>query len=130
MDWYSRDVLAWELSNSLDGECCLTTLEHALPLGTPEIGNTEQGAQCTAPACTGRLQAEGMRVRMDGRGRACDPICVERLWRPVTYADLDINDDARVAALLVGLTRDWHFYHHERLHQRLGSHPPVSVHVA
>jgi putative transposase len=130
LDWYSRYVLAWELSNTLDGEFCLTTLEHALQLGKPEIFNTDQGAQFTAQAFTGRLQAEGIRVSMDGRGRAFDNIFVERLWRTVKYEDLYINDYASVAELLVGLTRYWYFYNHERLHQSLGYHPPVSVHFA
>jgi putative transposase len=130
VDWDRRDVLAWELSHTLDGECCLTTLEHALQLGKPEICNTDQGAQFTAQACTGRLQAEGIRVRRDGRGRACDTIFVERRWRTVTYEDLSSNDDASVAELRVGLTRSWHFDNHARLHQSLGYHPPVSVHCA
>jgi putative transposase len=130
LDWYSRDVLAGEWSNTRDGECCLTTLEPALQLGKPEICHTDQGAPFPAEAFTGRLQAAGSRVRMEGRGRALDHIVVERRWRTVTYEDLDRNDDASVAEVLVGLTRDWHCDHHERRYQRLGYHPPVRVHFA
>jgi putative transposase len=118
----------YKVSNTLDGAFCLTTLEHARQFGKPEIFNTDQGAQFTAQAFTSRLQAEGIRVSMDRRGRAFDNIFVERLWRTVKYEDLYINDYASVAELLVGLARYGQFYNHERLHQSLGYHPPVSVH--
>jgi putative transposase len=130
LDWYRRDGLAGEWSKTRDGECCLTTLEPALPLGKPEICHTDQGAPCTAEAVTGRLQAAGSRGRMEGRGRAFDHIVVARRWRTVTDEDLDRHDDASVAEWLVGLRRDWHGDQHERRHQRLGYHPPVRVHLA
>lgn len=128
LDWYSRYVLAWELSNTLDGAFCWTALERALQHGRPEIFNTDQGVQFTAQAFTGRLQAAGIRISMDGRGRAFDNIFSERLWRTVKYEDIYLHDYAGVAELLVGLTRYWHFYNHERLHQSLGYRPPARVH--
>jgi putative transposase len=129
LDWYSRYVLAWELSNTLEGAFCLVALERALQIGKPEIFNSDQGVQFTAQAFTTRLQAEGIRISMDGRGRAFDNIFVERLWRTVKYEDLYLNDYATVAELLVGLTRYWQFYNHERLHQSLGYRPPAAVYL-
>ena len=81
MDWYSRYVLAWQLSNTLDGLFCLDALDLALAQGQPDIFNTDQGAQFTALAFTSRLEATGIRISMDGRGRALDNVFVERLWR-------------------------------------------------
>lgn len=130
LDWYSRYVLAWELSNTLEGEFCLTALDRALQQGKPEIFNSDQGVQFTAQAFTGRLQAEGIRISMDGRGRVFDNIFIERLWRTVKYEDIYLNDYATVAELLVGLARYWHFYNHERLHQSLGYLPPATVYHA
>jgi putative transposase len=105
LDWYRRYVLAWEVSHTRDGACGVPPLEHARHLGKPELVHTDQGAQFTAQACTGPMQAEGIRGRMDGRGRPVAPMVVERRWRPVTYEDLSLNDDASVAEWLVGLTR-------------------------
>jgi putative transposase len=85
LDWYSRYVLSWELSNTLDGAFCLSALEHALAQAQPEIFNTDQGAQFTSSAFTGRLAAAGIRISWDGRGRALDNVFVERLWRSVKY---------------------------------------------
>lgn len=130
LDWFSRYVLSWEVSNTLDGEFCLVALERALQLGTPEIFNSDQGVQFTAHAFTERLQAAGIRVSMDGRGRAFDNIFIERLWRTVKYEDLYLHNYETVAALLVGLTRYWHIYNHERLHQSLGYRPPAEVYLA
>jgi len=129
LDWYSRYVLAWEMSNTLEGAFCLVALERALQIGKPEIFNSDQGVQFTAQAFTTRLQAEGIRISMDGRGRAFDNIFVERLWRTVKYEDLYLNDYATVAELLVGLTRYWQFYNHERLTQSLGYRPPAAVYL-
>src|SRR5262249_7089537 len=88
IDWYSRYVIAWRLSNTLDGSFCLEMLEEALRRGRPEIFNTDQGAQFTAQAFTGRLEAAGVQVSMDGRGRCLDNVFVERLWRTVKYEDI------------------------------------------
>jgi putative transposase len=88
IDWYSRYVIAWQLSNTLDRSFCLDTLNVALAQGQPEIFNTDQGSQFTAQAFTGRLLAAGIRISMDGRGRALDTIFAERLWRSVKYEDI------------------------------------------
>jgi len=92
IDWYSRYVLAWQLSNTLDGTFCLEALEHALTKGRPDIFNTDQGAQFTAHAFTSRLEADEIRISMDGRGRALDNIFIERLWRSVKYECVYLND--------------------------------------
>ncbi len=96
MDWYSRYVLSWRLSNTLDGTFCLAALNEALQLGKPEIFNTDQGVQFTAHAFTVTLEDVGIRVSMDGRGRAFDNIFIERLWRSVKYEDIYIKDYATV----------------------------------
>jgi putative transposase len=88
MDWYSRYVIAWRLSNTLDGSFCLDMLEEGLGKGHPEVFNTDQGVQFTAEAWTGRLQSAGVAVSMDGRGRCLDNVFVERLWRSVKYEDI------------------------------------------
>jgi len=130
IDWWSRYVLAWEVSNTLDGHFCLAALERALARGTPEIFNTDQGAQFTSRAFTGRLEDAGIRVSMDGRGRALDNIFVERLWRTVKYEDVYLKDYASMAEAVAGLRTYFHFYNEERLHQSLGYHPPVAVWTA
>ena len=91
IDWFSRYVMAWRLSNTLDGSFCLEMLEEALRRGRPEVFNTDQGVQFTAEAFTGRLEAAGVAVSMDGRGRALDNVFVERLWRTVKYEDIYIR---------------------------------------
>src|SRR5947208_9363753 len=88
IDWFSRYVLAWRLSNTLDGSFCLEMLEEALSRGKPEVFNTDQGVQFTAAARTGRLESAGVAVSMDGRGRCLDNVFVERLWRTVKYEDI------------------------------------------
>ena len=90
IDWYSRYVIAWRLSNTLDGSFCTEMLEEALGSGKPEVFNTDQGVQFTASGFTGRLEAAGVAVSMDGRGRALDNVFVERLWRSVKYEDVYI----------------------------------------
>jgi putative transposase len=125
IDWYSRYVLAWRLSNTLDGAFCLEMLEEALRGGKPEVFNTDQGVQFTAEAFTGRLLAAGVAVSMDGRGRALDNVFVERLWRTVKYEDIYIRGYERVAELLEGLARYFAFYNQERLHQSLGYETPA-----
>jgi len=127
IDWYSRYVIAWQLSNTLDGSFCLDTLNVALAQGQPEIFNTDQGSQFTAQAFTGRLLAAGIRVSMDGRGRALDNIFVERLWRSVKYEDIYLKDYATVPALDGGLQDYFDFYNYERPHQSLGYRVPGEV---
>ena len=94
MDWYSRYVLSWRLSNTLDGQFCLEALEEALSRGTPEVFNTDQGVQYTAKAFTGRLELAGVAISMDGRGRWMDNVFVERLWRTVKYEYIYLHDHA------------------------------------
>jgi putative transposase len=128
IDWYSRFVLAWQLSNTLDGAFCLEALHQALHYGQPEIFNTDQGAQFTANAFTEALTANNIRISMDGRGRAFDNIFVERLWRTVKYEDIYIRDYAGLPALTNGLKAYFHFYNYERYHQSLDYATPAIVH--
>ena len=128
MDWFSRYVLAWQLSNTLDGAFCLEALEQALQLGKPDIFNTDQGVQFTARSFTGRLEAVEIRISMDGRGRALDNIFVERLWRTVKYEDIYLKEYATVPALGAGLHSYFTFYNTERPHQSLGYRTPAEVH--
>jgi putative transposase len=127
LDWYSRYVIGWRLSNTLDGSFCLEMLEDALRLGKPEVFNTDQGAQFTAEAFTGRLEAAGVAVSMDGRGRALDNVFVERLWRTVKYENIYIQGYESVPELQRGLKRYFGFYNEERLHQSLEYRSPGAV---
>jgi putative transposase len=127
IDWYSRYVIAWRLSNTLDGAFCLEMLEEALRSGTPEVFNTDQGVQFTADAFTGCLESAGVAVSMDGRGRALDNVFVERLWRSVKYEDIYIRGYEAVPELHRGLGRYFGFYNDERLHQSLGYRTPATV---
>lgn len=127
IDWYSRYVLAWQLSNTLDGRFCLDTLQQALQRGTPTIFNTDQGVQFTATAFTGCLKKAEIRISMDGRGRALDNIFIERLWRSVKYEDLYIKEYSTVSSLAAGLDRYFTFYNQERLHQSLDYLTPAEV---
>lgn len=130
IDWYSRYVLAWQLSNTLDGYFCRVALCQALLQGRPEIFNTDQGAQFTAQAFTDTVQAAGAQVSMDGRGRALDNIFIERLWRTVKYENIYLMDYATVPELQTGLADYFRFYDDERLHQSLGYRTPAEVHFA
>jgi putative transposase len=127
IDWYSRYVLSWQLSNSLEGSFCIEALEAALSLGRPEIFNTDQGVQYTASAFTSRLQQAEVLISMDGRGRALDNVFVERLWRSVKYECLYLHGYATVPELAAGLSEYFEFYRHERPHQALGYATPAEV---
>jgi len=127
IDWFSRYVVAWRLSNTLDGSFCLEMLEAALRGGRPEVFNTDQGVQFTAAAFTGRLEEAGVAVSMDGRGRALDNVFVERLWRSVKYEDIYIRGYETVPELHRGLSRYFGFYNGERLHQSLDYRTPAEV---
>lgn len=128
IDWYSRKVLAWRLSNTLDSSFCVECLEQALQLyGTPEIFNTDQGCQFTSEAFTSVLTAQGISISMDGRGRALDNIFVERLWRSVKYEDIYLKSYVSVPELTLGLTEYFRFYNTERMHQSLGNSTPINV---
>jgi len=127
IDWYSRYVLAWRLSNTLDGSFSLEMLEEALNRGKPEVFNTDQGSQFTAEAWTSRLQAAGVAVSMDGRGRCLDNVFVERLWRTVKYENVYLRGYATVPQLHEGLEGYFPFYNTERLHQSLDYQTPAVV---
>ena len=130
VDWYSRYVLSWRVSNTLDTAFCLDALEEALSKdGKPEIFNTDQGSQFTSQAWTERLKAEGIRISMDGRGRFLDNIFVERLWRSVKYEHLYITRHQNVSQLKAGLTDYFIRYNHVRLHQALGYQTPATVYA-
>lgn len=130
LDWHSRYVLAWEVSNTLDTGFCLATLERALQRGTPEIFNSDQGVQFTSAAFTARLSTAGSRISWDGRGRARDNIFVERLWRTLKYEEVYLHDYQTVPEAVSSLTRYFRFYNEERLHQALGYQPPAQVFAA
>lgn len=127
LDWYSRYVLSWELSATLDGAFCLTALEQALARGVPEVFNTDQGAQFTSAAFTGRLAQAGIAISMDGRGRALDNAFIERLWRSVKYEEIYLKEHASVESLAAGLEAYFWFYCHERPHQSLGNRTPAAM---
>ena len=130
MDWFSRFVLAWQLSNTLDGAFCLAALRRALRDGQPDIFNTDQGVQFTAHPFTDELEAASIRVSMDGRGRFVDNIFVERLWRTVKYEDIYLKGYETVPALAAGLDDYFQLYNYERPHQSLGYRTPADVHFA
>jgi len=130
LDWYSRYVLAWTLSNTVDQLFCLEALEAALEHGRPVIFNTDQGAQFTSREWLKRLQDQEILVSMDGRGRALDNVFVERLWRTVKYEDVYLRDYHSVAELEAGLEHYFQFYNEERPHSALDEQTPAEVHWA
>jgi putative transposase len=130
IDWFSRYVLAWQLSNTLDGLFCRVALRQALEQGLPTIFNSDQGAQFTAEEFTSILEAASIQVSMDSRGRALDNVFVERLWRTVKYEHIYLMDYAYVPDLEAGLHSYFQFYNHERPHQSLGYRTPAEVHYA
>jgi putative transposase len=127
MDWYSRYVLTWRLSNRLEGEFCLEALDAALKGGKPEIFNSDQGSQFTSDAFVSRLLNRAVAVSMDGRGRALDNVFIERLWRSLKYEDIYLKEYVTVDELNEGLTRYFEFYNHERFHQALDYQTPYQV---
>jgi putative transposase len=128
MDWYSRYVLSFEISVTMDEDFCVSALERALRRhGTPDIFNTDQGSQYTGAAFTGVLQKHGVKISMDGKGRATDNIMVERLWRTVKYEDIYLKDYETVEDLITGLRAYFDYYNHSRSHQSLGDRTPAEV---
>ena len=127
MDWHSRHVLAWKLSNTMDTDFCVTALEAALGKGGPEVFNTDQGAQFTSDAFTQTLQERGIRVSMDGKGRYLDNIFVERLWRSIKYEEVYLKAYQTVAEARVGINAYLEFYNRRRPHQSLGYRTPAQV---
>ena len=128
IDWYSRRVLSWRISNSMEAVFCVDCLEDALRHhGKPEIFNSDQGSQFTSAAFTDVLKREGVVISMDGRGRAFDNIFVERLWRSVKHEDVYLKGYASMGELLLGLADYFAFYNGERPHQSLGNKTPDVV---
>jgi len=127
MDWYSRYVLSWRLSNTLDADFCVEALEEALSQGKPEIFNTDQGSQFTGEAFTGLLKQHGVRISMDGKGRYRDNIFVERLWRTVKYEEVYLKAYSAGREAKAGLDAYFRFYNAQRPHQALGYRTPAEV---
>ena len=131
MDWHSRQVLAWEISNTLDTAFCLKALRHAVALfGAPGIMNTDQGCQYTSEAWTSELKAHGVTISMDGRGRAMDNVFVERLWRTVKYEEVYRREYESIADLRSRLINYFHFYNHIRPHSSHDGKTPAEIHGA
>jgi len=128
MDWYSRRVLSWRISNSMEALFCVDCLEDALRVhGQPEVFNSDQGVQFTSEAFTGVLKREGVTISMDGRGRAYDNIFVERLWRSVKHEDVYLNGYETMGELMIGLNKYFVKYNGERPHQALSNRTPDEV---
>ncbi len=127
MDWFSRYVLSWEVSNSLDTHFCLSALERALQQNVPEIFNSDQGSQFTSEAFTDRLKAAQIRISWDGRGRFWDNIFIERLWRSVKHEEVYLKDYANAPEAIDGLGNYFRFYNTQRHHQALSYRTPEQV---
>lgn len=127
MDWYSRYVLSWRLSNTLDEDFCLQALEEALRKGKPDIFNTDQGAQFTSKAFTGLLERQGVRVSMDGKGRYTDNLFIERLWRSLKYEEVYLKAYTDGNEAIAGIGAYLEFYNSERPHQTLDYRTPAEV---
>jgi len=128
MDWYSRKVMAWRVSNTMDTDFCVEALEEALRrYGAPEIFNTDQGAQFTSGAFTDVLKAAGIRISMDGKGRWVDNVFVERLWRSLKYEEVYLKAYETVADARQGMANYFRFYNRERRHQALNRQTPNQV---
>jgi putative transposase len=127
IDWFSRYVVSWELSTSLEVDFCLTALNKALSLAIPEIVNSDQGSQFTSNEFTGILLSKGIKISMDGRGRAFDNIFTERLWRSVKYEEVYLKDYQIVQEAKEGIGNYLTLYNQERPHQSLGYKTPMKV---
>lgn len=129
MDWFSRYVLSWALSLTMELDFCLEALNHALRRGRPDIFNSDQGSQFTSEKFTGELVARHIAVSMDGRGRCMDNIFIERLWRSLKYEEVYLKDYASVAEARAGIDGYIRFYNRERLHQSLGYRTPAALYA-
>ena len=127
MDWHSRYVLAWRVSNTMDTDFCLEALAEALSQGRPEIFNTDQGSQFASDAFTGMLLEAGVRISMDGKGRYTDNIFVERLWRSIKYEEVYLKAYQNGTEARAGIGAYLEFYNRERPHQALGYRTPGEV---
>lgn len=130
MDWYSRYVLSWEVSITMEAGFCVTALDWALKKAKPEIFNSDQGAQFTSQVFTNRLSAHGIAISMDGKGRALDNVFIERLWRTVKYEEVFLKDYMDVGEAIASLRKYFRFYNRERLHQALGYRTPEAVYFS
>lgn len=130
MDWFSRFVLSWSLSLTMEVEFCVEALKRALLKGQPDIFNTDQGSQFTSEKFTGKLAERQIAISMDGRGRCMDNIFVERLWRSLKYEEVYLKDYASVAEARAGIAGYFRFYNHERLHQSLDYRTPAVIYGA
>lgn len=130
LDWYSRYVLSWQLSNTLETAFCVQALEVALQQGQPEVFNTDQGVQFTSRTFTRPLTERGIAISMDGRGRALDNVFVERLWRSVKYEEVYLKEYQDGWEAEAGLGSYFQFYNHDRLHQALGYRTPASIYTS
>jgi putative transposase len=130
MDWFSRFVLSWELSNTMDESFCVSALERALRRGKPQIFNTDQGSQYTGLAFTSTLQAAEVQISMDGVGRCTDNVFVERLWRSVKYEEVYLKDYAGASVAMSSIGQYLTFYNDARPHQSLGYRTPREVHFS
>lgn len=130
MDWYSRAVLSWRLSNTMDNAFCCEALDEALArYGRPEIFNSDQGSQFTSQAFINRLTHKGIAISMDGRGRALDNVFVERLWRTVKYEDVYIRGYQTMQEAEQGLARYFDYYNHRRFHSALNDRTPLETYT-
>jgi len=127
LDWFSRYVLAWQVSITMEADFCVETLEQALGQARPEIFNSDQGSQFTSAQFTGRLAAAGVQISMDGQGRCLDNIFVERLWRSVKYEEVYLKDYESAFVATASLGQYFDFYNRERLHQALNYRTPHEV---
>ena len=127
MDWFSRFVLSWALSMTMELEFCLEALRGALRRGRPEIFNSDQGSQFTSERFLGELERRNIAISMDGRGRCLDNIFIERLWRSLKYEEVYLRDYQFVPEARAGIEKYFQFYNHERLHQSLGYQTPAAM---
>jgi len=127
LDWFSRYVLSWAVSITMDVRFCLDALEQALWRAQPEVFNSDQGAQFTSTDFTSRLEVAGIRISMDGRGRALDNVFIERLWRTVKYEEVYLKDYETPREATLGLEHYFAFYNGQRLHQALDYQTPAAV---
>jgi putative transposase len=129
LDWASRYVLAWEISNTLDAEFCVVGLRRALERGRPEIFNTDQGVQFSCGEFLGVLESQGIRISMDSRGRALDNVFVERLWRSLKYEEVYLREYESVDDAIKGIGVWFEFYNNDRPHQGLANRTPAEVYA-
>ena len=130
IDWFSRYVLSWEISNTMDTDFCITALKNALKKGTPEIFNSDQGSQFTSQAHTSVLLDFGIKISMDGKGRMFDNIFIERLWRSLKYEDIYLNNYCNGSELIKGVGKYFNFFNNQRFHQSLDYKFPAQVYYA